>query len=217
MKAPRPAAGDAGVVEVGDLVVGHCIMGALADPDAVRAVEQICSVMDEVIVHDNALRTRFLVQTPTTADVHTTATEIVTEAYETHDEANEVLDRAEQQAQWLQQLGLTVDRIAPEQICVREVPVILGHADVDALLRDVLSDLMAYGSSERLRAAIDEVLSSMACHGSVRAKRKLTINEMNALLRDMEQTERIGQCNHGRPTWIELSTADLDKFFLRGQ
>lgn len=126
-------------------------------------------------------------------------------------------DRAEQQAQWLQQLGLTVDRIAPEQICVREVPVILGHADVGALLRDVLSDLMAYGSSERLRAAIDEVLSSMACHGSVRANRQLTIPEMNALLRLIESTPNSGQCNHGRPTWTELTMHDLDRLFLRGR
>ena len=97
------------------------------------------------------------------------------------------------------------------------MPAILGRSDAAALLRDVLSDLMSHDSSERLRAAVDEILSSMACHGSVRANRVLSVSEMNALLRQIETTPNSGQCNHGRPTWTALGMQDLDKLFLRGR
>jgi len=93
----------------------------------------------------------------------------------------------------------------------------LRESDVEGLVRDVLSDLATHGSTRRVREAINEVLSTMACHGSVRANRMLTLPEMNALLRDMENTERSGQCNHGRPTWVQLSMDQLDKLFMRGQ
>jgi len=124
---------------------------------------------------------------------------------------------AEEQATLFNELGFELDRTSPESIRIRQIPVILARADAESLVRDVLSDLLSYGSSERIRNEINKVLGTMACHGSVRANRSLTIPEMNALLRDMEQTERSGQCNHGRPTWTEFSLDAMDKWFLRGQ
>ena len=126
-------------------------------------------------------------------------------------------DCAEQQSQALLDLGLAIERVASESILVRQVPVILKSANIEQLVRDVLADVREHGRSERVSNYQDELLSTMACHGSVRANRQLTIPEMNALLRDMERTERSGQCNHGRPTWVLLSIDQLDKLFLRGQ
>jgi DNA mismatch repair protein MutL len=126
-------------------------------------------------------------------------------------------DCAEEHQQQLAELGLGVERLGPETLSIRQVPVILKNANAEQLLRDVLADLLEHGSSDRIEAMRDELLSTMACHGSVRANRQLGIAEMNGLLRDMEHTERSGQCNHGRPTWIQLSVTDLDKMFLRGQ
>ena len=126
-------------------------------------------------------------------------------------------DKVEAAAEALAELGLIIERLGPEQVVVREVPAILGSGDADALVRDVLADLVEYGDSTRVREHEDELLSTMACHGSVRAHRRLTLPEMNALLRDMEQTERSGQCNHGRPTWAVQTLAELDRLFLRGR
>lgn len=116
-----------------------------------------------------------------------------------------------------EQLGLAIEPGGEEALMIREIPVALRDSDVELLLRDVLADLIEYGSSERIEAHMDEILSTMACHGSVRANRRLTIPEMNALLRDMEETERSGQCNHGRPTWTAMTLDQLDKLFLRGR
>ena len=126
-------------------------------------------------------------------------------------------DMAERSTEVFTQLGFVVERAANESIIVREIPAILRGSEVEALLRDVISDLIEHGTSDRIRHHINEILSTMACHGSVRANRKLSIPEMNALLRDMEATERSGQCNHGRPTWSQMTVDELDKLFLRGR
>jgi DNA mismatch repair protein MutL len=114
-------------------------------------------------------------------------------------------------------LGMTVDRLGDESLVVRALPALLRHADAERLVRDVLSDLVVHGDSRRILEQINEVLGTMACHASVRANRRLSIEEMNALLRDIERTERSGQCNHGRPTWTQLDMAALDRLFLRGR
>ena len=120
-------------------------------------------------------------------------------------------------AELFERLGLAIEVGGEESLLIRQIPVTLRDSNVEQLLRDVLSDLIEYGSTDRIEAHLDEILSTMACHGSVRANRRLTIPEMNALLRDMERTERSGQCNHGRPTWTQQSLAELDKLFLRGR
>ena len=114
-------------------------------------------------------------------------------------------------------IGFEVSRSGPQSLILRSVPALLVQGDTEALLRDVLADLREHGESRRVRAARDELLSTMACHGAVRANRRLTLPEMNALLRQMEATERSGQCNHGRPTWAHFPLAEIDRWFLRGR
>ncbi|MCC5856992.1 MAG: DNA mismatch repair endonuclease MutL [Ectothiorhodospiraceae bacterium] len=124
---------------------------------------------------------------------------------------------AEVHAEAFSRLGFEVSRSGPESVLVRQVPVLLQRADVESLVRDVLSDLLVTGDASRLQERYNHVLATMACHGSVRANRQLGMAEMNALLRDMERTPNSGQCNHGRPTWTQLSVEELDRLFLRGQ
>ena len=114
-------------------------------------------------------------------------------------------------------LGFELNRMGEEMIVVRAVPALLSGVDIALLVKDVLADIIEHGMSQRIEQRCNEILSCIACHGSVRANRRLTVPEMNALLRDMEKTERSGQCNHGRPTWVEVSKKELDKLFLRGQ
>jgi len=126
-------------------------------------------------------------------------------------------DMVEAHAASLESLGIGCDRSGPQTVVVRKVPTLLQQADMTRLLQDVLSELVSDGKSLKIESEMDEVLSSMACHGSVRANRQLNIAEMNALLRDMERTERAAQCNHGRPTWVQLDMQNLDRLFLRGR
>jgi DNA mismatch repair protein MutL len=126
-------------------------------------------------------------------------------------------DEAEQRQAWFATLGFEIDRHGPEQLLVRQVPALLSDVDIEVLVRDVLSDCHSHGHSRRIEETINELLSTMACHGSIRANRSLTSQEMNALLRDMERTERSGQCNHGRPTWVQIGLQELDALFLRGR
>jgi DNA mismatch repair protein MutL len=126
-------------------------------------------------------------------------------------------DLAESEQAFFLRLGFELERMGPETLLVRAVPALLGQARAEALVRDVLADLAVHGSTRRVEETRNELLATMACHGSVRAGRQLSITEMNALLRDMEATERSGQCNHGRPTWTRLTMAELDRLFLRGR
>ncbi|MEH6812658.1 MAG: DNA mismatch repair endonuclease MutL [Motiliproteus sp.] len=126
-------------------------------------------------------------------------------------------DCAEASAELFAKLGFEFSRMGAETLVVRQVPALLKGGDTEQLVLDVLADILEHGSSDRIEAEQNSLLGTMACHGSVRANRQLTVPEMNALLRDMEQTERSGQCNHGRPTWTQLDMNALDKLFLRGR
>ena len=136
---------------------------------------------------------------------------------ETLEVSDKEADLCEHHSETLAKVGFGVDRIGPTKIRIKSIPSLLKNTDYGRLLSDVLSDFIEYGISDRIEGNINEVLSTMACHGSVRANRKLSIDEMNIILRDIESTERSGQCNHGRPTWLQLSIEQLDKLFKRGQ
>ena len=117
----------------------------------------------------------------------------------------------------LQRLGLSIRRSGPESVLVETIPAMLSKTNVEELVKDLFSEITEFESSKIIEEHQDEVISSMACHFSIRANRRLTVAEMNALLRDIEETERSGQCNHGRPTWYHISLAELDTLFLRGR
>lgn len=124
---------------------------------------------------------------------------------------------AEDHAEALQSLGFEIVPLSAASLAVRAVPALLADADAKLLARDVLRELSEFGSGEVMKRHRDELLSTMACHAAVRANRRLTIPEMDALLRQMEETERSGQCNHGRPTWYQFALSDLDRLFMRGR
>jgi DNA mismatch repair protein MutL len=122
---------------------------------------------------------------------------------------------AEQDA--LKKLGFDIAPLSPTTLAVRAMPVMLKQSEAEAAAHDVIDELREFGASRAMTERRDELLSTLACHGAVRANRILSITEMNALLREMEQTERSGQCNHGRPTWFQITIAELDAMFMRGQ
>jgi DNA mismatch repair protein MutL len=124
---------------------------------------------------------------------------------------------AEAHASALETLGLEVSPLGPKTLAVRSRPMALGQADLVELARSVLGELAGFDATTVVQRAQHELLATMACHGAVRANRRLTLTEMNALLRDMEATERADQCNHGRPTWRQLTLSELDNLFLRGR
>ena len=119
------------------------------------------------------------------------------------------------EAEELPKLGLTIEPFGPGSIAVRETPAILGPCNAGAMLRDILDELSDQGDSLTLRARIEAILSRIACHGSIRSGRRMSADEMNALLREMEATPHSGQCNHGRPTYVELKLADIERLFGR--
>lgn len=126
-------------------------------------------------------------------------------------------DAAEEHRETIARLGLALDPMGPESLVVRSVPALLRDDCIEEMVGKLLDDFARYGLSHRIEASIDRLLSTMSCHGAVRANRRLSLEEMNALLRDMEHTERSGQCNHGRPTWCQLTLPELDRLFLRGR
>ncbi|ODN71606.1 DNA mismatch repair protein MutL [Methylobrevis pamukkalensis] len=127
------------------------------------------------------------------------------------EDAGRLLDRAEE----LARLGLVVESFGPGAVAVRETPALLGQVDAAALVRDLAAEIAEWDRATGLAERLDHVAATMACHGSVRAGRRLRVEEMDALLREMEATPASGQCNHGRPTFVELKLADIERLFGR--
>ncbi|HHW33358.1 MAG TPA: DNA mismatch repair endonuclease MutL [Paracoccus solventivorans] len=167
-------------------------------------------IVDQHAAHERLVYERLKAQAAAAARIPSQAL-LIPEIVELGEGTERLLAMAED----LDRLGLVVEPFGPGCVVVREIPAALGRLDVAALLRDIADDLADAGASDRLQGRLDAVLSSMACHGSVRSGRSLNAQEMNALLREMERTPRSGQCNHGRPTWVELKLSDIERLFGR--
>ncbi|WP_449041309.1 DNA mismatch repair endonuclease MutL [Paracoccus sp. (in: a-proteobacteria)] len=167
-------------------------------------------IVDQHAAHERLVYERLKAQAAAAARIPSQAL-LIPEIVELGEGAERLLAMAAE----LDRLGLVVEPFGPGCVVVREIPASLGRLDVAALLRDIADDLADAGASDRLQGRLDAVLSSMACHGSVRSGRSLNAQEMNALLREMERTPRSGQCNHGRPTWVELKLSDIERLFGR--
>jgi DNA mismatch repair protein MutL len=126
-------------------------------------------------------------------------------------------DCVEQSTDFFDRLGFAVERISKESVAIRAVPQVFAAGPVEQLIRDIVADLAEHGESDRALEQVNKLLGTLACHSSVRANRRLTLPEMNALLREMEKTDHSGQCNHGRPTTLQLPLDELDKLFMRGR
>lgn len=211
----EPAAGAAAAQEPGDDAVIPPLGYALAQLHGIFILAQAAQGMVIVDMHAAHERITYERLKSAHADEGIRAQQLLVPLALAlgEDEAQQVEDHAA----WFAELGFHVARTGPQRAMVRSVPALLAHGDAEALVRDVLADLVAHGGSRRVQETINELLSTMACHGSVRARRQLGLAEMNALLRQMESTERSGQCNHGRPTWVHLRMDELDRLFLRGR
>ncbi len=208
-----PAEGSGGDMPEGDAEDMHPLGAALAQVHATYIIAQTRDgivIVDQHAAHERIVLER-LKQERSTGRVSRQGL-LIPEVVELDaDSADAVLAHAEM----LEELGLVVEAFGPGAVLVREVPAVLGHCDVAALVRDVAADLIAHDLPHTLQERLEHVMATFACHHAVRAGRALNREEMNALLREMERTPRSGQCNHGRPTWVKLTLADLERLFKR--
>ncbi len=210
----EPAARPAGVaVDDGELAGAHPLGAARAQLHGTYIVAQTGDgivIVDQHAAHERLVYERMKQQLAESGVA--TQLLLIPEVVELDETAAE---RLVARAGELAELGLKIEAFGPGAVVVREVPALLGQVDVQGLLRDLADDLMELGEALSLPASLEAVCSTMACHGSVRAGRQLNADEMNALLRQMEATPHSGQCNHGRPTYVELKLADIEKLFGR--